>query len=77
MLKNRALEYKGLDLYVYLKTWCPQQESNLHTPHYLYGALVRYKLTSLPLSYGGKKKHLGRFATVVSLPITKLCLVQM
>ena len=77
MLKERALAHKGLIPTSIFETWCPQQESNLHTPHYLYGALVRYKLTSLPLSYGGIKKHLGRFTTAVSLPITKLCLVQM
>ena len=40
--------------YCSLKNWWPQQESNLHTPAYLAGALVRYKLTSLPLSYGAK-----------------------
>ena len=33
--------------------WCRQQDSNLHTQAYLACALGRYKLPSLPLSYGG------------------------
>ncbi len=33
--------------------WCRQQDSNLHTQAYLACALARYKLASLPLSYGG------------------------
>ena len=33
--------------------WSPWQDSNLHTPAYLAGALARYKLASLPLSYKG------------------------
>ena len=46
--------------------WWPQQESNLHTPAYLAGALVRYKLTSLPLSYGAKN---SRLACTLAFPI--------
>ena len=28
-------------------SWCLWRDSNPHTPHYLYGALARYKLASL------------------------------
>ena len=28
MLKNRALAYKGLYFYVYLKTWCSMTDLN-------------------------------------------------
>jgi hypothetical protein len=34
--------------------WCPWRDSNPHTPPYLDGAMTRYKLVSLPLSYRGK-----------------------
>ena len=37
----------------YKSIWCLWQDSNLHTPAYLAGALARYKLASLPLSYRG------------------------
>ena len=44
-----VLEFGALTL----DSWCPRQDSNLHTLAYLASALTEYKAASLPLSYEG------------------------
>jgi hypothetical protein len=48
-----VLETVVLPLTLRIHDWCPWEDSNLHTPAYLAGALARYKLASLPIKLQG------------------------